>query len=684
MTTNDGWECPICAYANDFTTYRCGLCNTIRSESTTNSQVSVDGQDASHYHQMTAENSTNTTSPSSKLKSKLDKIAAAIVTDNASPFKVLQTLKSVCKKCLRDDPRYHKLDLQNPRVIEKLLAFEHVLKFLNELGFEPNENNDKLIYNARQSINIVHTAIQVLNSFLHQLETGIIIAKKKVSNTNKVINAITPETELKTADLDEKKDDNINSGGGININIDASIANIIAQSDIDTERLKLEEIVKRCTDESSTNCNWDRDSIETLIVTHKQYCKSIDLLTALRNRYFVSPPLISNSYQIDVWKKDTRMRIQNKVITGLKEWIKKYWNQDFQNNDDNIIAQLDQFIDEIKNKTPDSPFGKLLEIHVNKYRKLNSVNVDTYDDDDDNDGRYRRKVRLDSSLQLSTFDFDKIDWDSIEYDQDSNISSVSARIIADQITLLHFDIFRKIDARECVGKAWKQKNRKEIAANIVKIEEFSKNIVKFGQMKVFSNNSVVTRACEIRRIIEMGRRFEELNNIDALYAVYCCLNLVKINEKRQYSQKMWSEISPEDKEYFNKIKDIFDPRPNHRNLSRLHRCVAAPGIPYIGIVLQNLAFIENASTSVDRSYGKYLKLMNRIKFLQRFQNKGYLHPDANKLNKQQRLPLENNGRKADNLVVKPDLKVMKMILDQFDCVSKLTHDQIWQMTKSNS
>merc|ERR1719491_2379946 len=58
---------------------------------------------------------------------------------------VVNNLRSVAKKLLKDDIRYRTLDTTNPIVTERLIGFEGVLDFLQLLGFESDEKGMKLV-----------------------------------------------------------------------------------------------------------------------------------------------------------------------------------------------------------------------------------------------------------------------------------------------------------------------------------------------------------------------------------------------------------------------------------------------------------------------------------------------------------------------------------------------------------
>ena len=672
MSANDHviWECPVCVYTNESTRDSCDLCGTTRAKIAATNDLNKD-RDINPYTNTqlkTSPNSTHTTSndPSDAgdeygnsdqlqvvmkisrpptpsqlqlIKSRFERATMAIGTGNHDSLAVLKTLKSVCRKTLKDDDKYRTLDLQNPRVVERLITFQYVPNFLYELGFKLNEPEGiKLICHVKPSVQVIETAVYILNSFMHRYDADKI---------------------RRVRDVDKNKNKFV---------------------------WNLEQIVGWCTDEAAV-MDEDTDSMHTVIVTHKDYCKSIDLLNAFRNRYFISAPEdIKNDKEKEKekdkdkdklvkWENDICKRIRLKVINGLKDWLILYWNEDFENNSDNIKDELLKFINEIKSKTPDLPIGELLEIQVEKFSKNSN-------DGGINNINYNTNIR--PKLHPFAFDCYEINWDSITYDKrknENNCQFISPIILADQITLLDFDIFRKIKARECIGQAWKKKNCLQRAPNVVKMISQFNCLTKFCQIQILSQNSVINRACAISKVFEMGRRFYQLNNMNSLCAVFSSLDTIP-----WYTiENEWAEISPEDKQFLTKFKLKV-------NTIFFQRFIETPAIPNVGAVLRS---IQDANRSF--SFTMYPRIMDEIKFLQTFQKDGYesfdnynndnIDANGEKQEKKDEKELEQkdcdtNQSVEKHINLKPDLKIMKMLMDQFEIAKKFSKDEIHNMINS--
>ena len=185
-----------------------------------------------------------------------------IVACNSNPSPVFNTLKSVSRKLTKDDVRYRTLDLQNPRVVERLIGFEGVLDFLTLLGFQPDENGIKLVCEKKPSVQVIKNAVEVLASYENKLG----FTKKKKRDMQKMGRQTDQGNDL----LSDSGNGGVTAGGpndnGI-VGIDISTVN----NDEEDSNMSIDQIIAWGTHEYSR----DAESINTLIMTHVGYTDSL-------------------------------------------------------------------------------------------------------------------------------------------------------------------------------------------------------------------------------------------------------------------------------------------------------------------------------------------------------------------------------------------------------------------------
>merc|ERR1719361_1769361 len=240
--------------------------------------------------------------------------ASDIACYNDNPSQVFSTLRSVAKKLLKDDVRYRTLDTTNPKVMERLIGFEGVLDFLMLLGFSSDAMGMKLICEEKPSQQVVRNAIDVLN--IYETRLGLGRQKKRPNGmgggNGGTGNRVSDDDTQSRVTLGGPDDfDNGGSGGN---------------NDDSSESFTLEQIIIIATHENMR----DSDTMETLILTHKQFTTSVTLLKSLRRRFFVPTPvdIVGDASKVEEFRLNVEKRIQLKVIKSLRDWMKQYWEED--------------------------------------------------------------------------------------------------------------------------------------------------------------------------------------------------------------------------------------------------------------------------------------------------------------------------------------------------------------------
>jgi len=541
----------------------------------------------------------------------------------------------VAKKLLKDDVRYRTLDTTNPKVMERLIGFEGVLDFLMLLGFESDAMGMKLICEEKPSQQVVRNAIEVLNTYESRLGLG-----RKNKNRNRDGNS-----NNKNKEDDEQSYITLggpDSGGGKGGN----------GKDQEEDTLTLEQIIIWSTHENMR----DNDTMETLILTHKQFTNSLTLLKNLRRRFDVPIPndIRNDKLKIDEFRSNVQKRIQLKVIKSLRDWMKQYWDDDFLNDlevQKELMAWLSD-LEELKNtKSSECPWIAPLSSMVSKeYErfKLKSPNQD-------------KKLQQIEYNRLNPKTGIPKHLENVSIKKGFKLSNTTAEDLADQITLMDYKIFSNIQERECIGQAWKKK--KEQSPNVLAMIQQFNNLTVFVQLQILSEKSLRDRSKAIKRVIKMGERFKTLKNFNSLCAVLGALNSSPIHRLKA----AWQKVPEKQLNLFESFKAIFVNTRNFRNFRTMFRNVSPPAIPYFGLFLQDLVFIDDGNDQFKQidnfkqhgfmvNFNKCVRTMDRIKNIRLYQTNSY----------------KNVCKSQDFL--------QKILYQEFHKMKDFTEDAIWEMS----
>lgn len=563
------------------------------------------------------------------VKQNFQRAASDIACYNDCPHIVFVTLRSVARKLLKNDPRYRILDTTNAKVVARLIGFEGVLEFLMLLGFEADSMGMKLICKQTPSSNVIQCAMEVLNSYENKLNIGG--GHSFTPKLNESLFHVNGNTE---GNDEGYVHNSVTAGGVVLPNDTTTTADVNAE-----DTLTLEQIIIWSTHESMR----DSETMETLIINHKTITDSLMLMRQLRRRFFNIPipmEFRNNVSKVKEYRKTVQKCIQLKVIKSVRDWLKHYWMEDFA-DDEAVQNELHAFINEMEQHSSniDTPWITSLAAVVAKEFE-----------------RYLEKGVSALNLDAETM------FDRVIIPSKFNINNLSAEDYADQITHMDYRIFCKIRPREFLGQAWKKKNNKKKAPNILSLIQQFNDLTTFVQIQILRERSLNERGKAIKRAVKMGERFRELKNYNSLCAVYSALNSAAIHRLKL----AWKRLPQKHCFLFEQFQVIFSRDFNHRNLRQLFRSCTPPSIPHIGLFLQDLVFIDDGNSKLVeianfRSHGsminfsKCVRVSDRIKNIRLYQMNAY-------------------DKLKQNFVAQ---KILKL---EFAKLSEVTEDLIWEMS----
>ncbi|XP_077302364.1 ral GEF with PH domain and SH3 binding motif [Arctopsyche grandis] len=172
---------------------------------------------------------------------------------------------------------------------------------------------------------------------------------------------------------------------------------------------------------------------------------------------------------------------------------------------------------------------------------------------------------------------------------------VSPEVLASQITLLDFPVFCSIQPEELSSCAWTKKNKSIIAPNVV---NFTKrfNQVSFWTVEEILTGSTAKRRSEIlSHFIKVAQKLLEMKNIHSLFAVVSGLHSASIYRLTS----TWAHVPKKERQILDRLQELFSTTNNWCNLRDFISNAELPCIPYIGVFLTDLVYLDMANSELE-------------------------------------------------------------------------------------
>ncbi|XP_063795812.1 ras-specific guanine nucleotide-releasing factor RalGPS2 isoform X10 [Pseudophryne corroboree] len=201
----------------------------------------------------------------------------------------------------------------------------------------------------------------------------------------------------------------------------------------------------------------------------------------------------------------------------------------------------------------------------------------------------------------------KKSFDAVVFD----VLMVTPEEYAGQITLMDMPVFKAIQPEELSSCGWNKKEKYSSAPNAVAFTRRFNQVSFWVVREILHAQTLKIRAEVLSHYIKTAKKLYELNNLHALMAVVSGLQSAPIFRLT----KTWALLSRKDKTTFDKLEYVVSKEDNYIRLREyINSLKMTPCIPYLGIYLSDLTYIDSAypSTGSILENEQRSNLMNNI------------------------------------------------------------------------
>lgn len=159
--------------------------------------------------------------------------------------------------------------------------------------------------------------------------------------------------------------------------------------------------------------------------------------------------------------------------------------------------------------------------------------------------------------------------------------------LARQFTIIESRLFCAIQPEELLALEWTKKTESK-AHNVKAMSTLSTDLANLVADTILQLEDAKKRAVVIKQWVKIAAKCLELNNYDSLMAIICSLNSSMVNRLR----RTWELVSTKTKARLEELKTVTDVGRNYAVLRQRLQNHVAPCIPFVGIYLTDLTFID--------------------------------------------------------------------------------------------
>ncbi|ORX58876.1 ras GEF [Hesseltinella vesiculosa] len=347
----------------------------------------------------------------------------------------------------------------------------------------------------------------------------------------------------------------------------------------------------------------DMNFINTFLLTYRSFSTSMQLLKLLEQRYLIEQPANLTPEQVETWTNKKLKLIRLRVFNVLKTWLEMAYNNE---DDTDVLDELERFTTTTIRSTLRFS-AEQLERLIAKRRASSK------------DTLKKMVLTLPMSppipiLPRNRKKFRLLDLDPLE--------------VARQMTIMDFKLYSAIRPVECLNKAWSREDDEpgsSVAINIRASIEYCNQVTSWVSDAILSQHEVKKRVTLIKFWVQVAERCRQLNNFNTCMAILSAFDNSAVGRLK----RTWELVGTRTTQVLSTIRKLMGANRNFTEYRAIIHSINPPCIPFLGIYLQDLTFIEDGNADFLKTskhminFAKRAKTAEVIREIQQYQSTYY-------------------------------------------------------------
>ncbi|TNM92100.1 hypothetical protein fugu_019112 [Takifugu bimaculatus] len=291
-----------------------------------------------------------------------------------------------------------------------------------------------------------------------------------------------------------------------------------------------------------------------------------------------------------------RRAATNRVLNVLRHWVSKH-SQDFETNGElklGVIGLLEEVL-----RDPDL-------LPQERKATTNILSALSQEEQDD------AQLKIEDILQMT------------ESPKAECFESLSAMELAEQITLLdHIVLGVFPTSEEFLGQGWMKVDKSERTPYIMKTSQHFNDMSNLVASQIMTHTDVGSRAGSIEKWLAVADICRCLNNYNGVLEITSALNRSAIYRLK----KTWAKVCKQTKALMDRLQKTVSSEGRFKNLRETLKNCNPPCVPYLGMYLTDLAFIEEGTPNFTEeglvNFSKMRMICHIIREIRQFQQAPY-------------------------------------------------------------
>ncbi|KAH8879875.1 ras GEF [Thozetella sp. PMI_491] len=343
----------------------------------------------------------------------------------------------------------------------------------------------------------------------------------------------------------------------------------------------------------------------TFLLTYRSFTSARELFETLVRRFAIQPPEGLSQSDYDMWRERKQRPIRLRIVNILKNWFDNFWMEEQTEETRQLIRDVYSFARETVKTTETPGSASLMAVldqrlsgkEVGAKRMIQTFNQNT-----------PAPIMPKNMKKLKFLDIDVMEF-------------------ARQLTVIESRLYGKIKPTECLSKTWQKKvgeGEPEPAPNVKALILHSNQMTNWVAEMILAQTDVRKRVVVIKHFVAVADKCRGLNNFSTLTSIISALGTAPITRLK----RTWDQVPQRTQTTLEAMRKLMSSTKNFAEYREALHVANPPCIPFFGVYLTDLTFIEDGIPSIIKktnmiNFAKRAKTAEVIRDIQQYQNVAY-------------------------------------------------------------